>query len=452
MLSKLAFALVFSLVLVSKTRGYTTSLALDESRTNHQRCIDMMGGGSRTFRPESQASLMVTFAGHSQGLVSIVLFELGDEHLGGVRLKGSNEKEVLCTEENIQRGLCGKSQLGEFLISDSARREARHPLFTRAVNLSMPGSLHYPVSGPGLYCAAAVGFSASSFSAMMLAIDPSSGGLPAFRVGLLKAYRYLGPVWILLAVLWTLHLLDERDKRPCWLVPLSAVQIGLRWALLEVGHEYNDADGVTRAFKIAGGAIEVAQDFAVVLHAQQLMMTEDTRIGPTTPWTWPWPWPNFIGLLVLGVGLTAMRWAEMTTSTATSRATVYCNAVLGSALFVYMTISILTFKPSCRRLAGQRLSPPISAALAVLLALIWALFSATAAFNIWCLVQPLKPLEFGQRFWSTRFLTIDMPFDIISLCCVCCVSLYCQCRRRGPLQHVGEAGDELGKLGDSAEQ
>lgn len=90
-LDKLAFALVFSLFLVSKTRGYTTSLPLDESRTNHQRCIDMMGGGSRTFRPESQASLMVTFAGHSQGLVSIVLFELGDERLGGMRLKGSNE-------------------------------------------------------------------------------------------------------------------------------------------------------------------------------------------------------------------------------------------------------------------------------------------------------------------------------------------------------------------------
>lgn len=366
------------------------------------------------------------------------------------------QKEVLCTEENIQRGLCGKSQLGEFLISDSARREARHPLFTRAVNLSMPGSLHYPVSGPGLYCAAAVGFSASSFSATMLAIDPSSGGLPAFRVGLLKAYRYLGPVWILLAVLWTLRLLDEKDKRPCWLVPLSAVQVGLRWALLEVGHEYNDADGVTRAFKIAGGAVAVAQDFAVILHAQQLMMTEATRICPKTPWTSPWPWPNSIGLLVLGVGLTAMRWAEMTTSTATSRVTVYCNAVLGSALFVYMTISIFTFKSRCRGLAGQRLPLPlplpISAALAVLLALIWALSSATAAFNIWCLVQPLKPLEFGQRFWSTRFLTIDIPFDIISLCCVCCVSLYCQCRKRRPLQHVGEAGDEMGKLGDSAEQ
>lgn len=68
----------------------------------------------------------------------------------------TTQKEVLCTTKNSQSGLCSESQLGEFLISDKARRRARHPFITRAVNLSAPVSLHYPITDPGFYCVAAV--------------------------------------------------------------------------------------------------------------------------------------------------------------------------------------------------------------------------------------------------------------------------------------------------------
>jgi hypothetical protein len=68
--------------------AYSKRLQLDSSWTNHQRCNDV--GAAKEFRPESVSSLMVTFD-VGEGVVSVVVFELGDEHLGGIRRPGTNE-------------------------------------------------------------------------------------------------------------------------------------------------------------------------------------------------------------------------------------------------------------------------------------------------------------------------------------------------------------------------
>ncbi|KAJ6437216.1 hypothetical protein O9K51_10187 [Purpureocillium lavendulum] len=69
------------------------SLPLDHTWANHQKCLDI--GGPRTFQPEQQPSLIVNFATGGEGLVSIVAFELGDEHLGGIRAPGSSKVSAL---------------------------------------------------------------------------------------------------------------------------------------------------------------------------------------------------------------------------------------------------------------------------------------------------------------------------------------------------------------------
>jgi len=84
------------LLLVQSLRvvAFTRSLRLDHTWANHQQCIDI--NSPATFQPLSQSSLFVNFATGGEGIVSVVVFELGDEHLGGIRAPGSNEVRGLC--------------------------------------------------------------------------------------------------------------------------------------------------------------------------------------------------------------------------------------------------------------------------------------------------------------------------------------------------------------------
>lgn len=47
--------------------------------------------GDHAFRPNTASSLVVTFDAAAEGSVSVVVFELEDEHLGGIRLPGSQD-------------------------------------------------------------------------------------------------------------------------------------------------------------------------------------------------------------------------------------------------------------------------------------------------------------------------------------------------------------------------
>lgn len=72
--------------------AYSKVLLLDHAWPNHQKCVDIRS--VTQFQPDSVSSLILTFNG-GQGIVSAVVFELGDEYLGGMRRPGSNE---VCTD------------------------------------------------------------------------------------------------------------------------------------------------------------------------------------------------------------------------------------------------------------------------------------------------------------------------------------------------------------------
>ena len=78
-----------SLLYSRAAQAYSTSLQLDHTWENHQQCIDMNGSGS--FRPDMESSLIITFEEGHVGVASVVVFELGDEYLGGIRRPGTNE-------------------------------------------------------------------------------------------------------------------------------------------------------------------------------------------------------------------------------------------------------------------------------------------------------------------------------------------------------------------------
>ncbi|PWI69365.1 hypothetical protein PCL_01012 [Purpureocillium lilacinum] len=429
------------LLLVQSLRvvAFTRSLPLDHTWANHQQCIDI--NSPATFQPLSQSSLFVNFATGGEGIVSVVVFELGDEHLGGIRAPGSNEKEVLCTTKNSQSGLCSESQLGEFLISDKARRHARHPFITRAVNLSSPVSLHYPVTGPGFYCVAAVGFTAKTFSATMTAIDPVSGSLPAFRGGELLLYQYLGPAWIVLAAAWMLRAF-ETSTSLCWLVPVSAVQVALRWSSLEMGVRGGAAAVAVRILWFAAEAVECS---GVLMHTHRIA----TAGHPGDSKSW------FVRTsLVLFIAMFTATSAADFVATAVSRAPAYANVPMGVFLGSYIAICIVRSLRRQTPVYGSKQARASSGlqvkVFAGLLGLICLFCAVVAVGNAWIAMQPIEALEFGHRFWRVRFWAIQTPFELVFLFWTACTVVYCRYQDSAETERVLDV-EELRKLGSSTD-
>lgn len=301
-----------------------------------------------------------------------------------------------------------------------ARQKAHRPFVTRAVNLSSPISIAYPIISSGFYCTAAVSFSAPSFSATMEVIDPSSGNQPAFRAGLLAVYRYLGLFWIAFATAWMFSVF-ETSAEVCWLVPFSIVQVALRWCALELGQQAGLAIGV----KVLSNIVEASLDCVVLRHTHQLATTgyrKTTNLGCT-----------YIFLAIFVIIFAALKVVDFH-STAASQAPAYFNLVLSITLTGYLTWCIskllrtryMTVDQNIYSQSPRHLSTTFSYALGFILLLV----VAVVVVNAWCLLASRQPLEFGHAFWKTRFWIIDAPYEFIILFWILFVASYCQCNNR----------------------
>lgn len=76
--------------LVRSAVAFSQIFPLDETWPNHQQCVDLYG--KDTFDPQSESSITVILEPQNRGgIVSVVIFELGDEHLGGIVRPGTHE-------------------------------------------------------------------------------------------------------------------------------------------------------------------------------------------------------------------------------------------------------------------------------------------------------------------------------------------------------------------------
>ncbi|KAI8627967.1 hypothetical protein F5Y19DRAFT_486547 [Xylariaceae sp. FL1651] len=392
--------------------AFTRSLPLDERWENHQQCIEMGAGDS--FTPATEPSLILTFQQGFSGVVSIVMFELGDEHLGGIRIPGTSEKAVLCNEENINRELCSASQAGEFLISDSARRRANHEFITRAVNISEPISIIYHVSSPGYYCTAAIVSSGHSFSATMLAIDPGSP-VAAFRAGSRAVYRLVAPLWLLLASVWTMRLmLTRRGGIVCWLVPLSALQVLIRSTALETGDQ-----GLNAVWGLLWYFLASGQYLVISLHTWGSVATAQASNRQLC-------YPQIGIALAMSVFQCAASWTDFN-ARADSRGPSYINVLYGSFLFLFLAMSAiqLLLRPfKNTKIDCQGLLRVAELGLCGALVIVALLFLLIAVASLWILLKRQTPQEFASSFWQVRSWLIDSPRDYIFMLWTCCLVVY----------------------------
>ncbi|KAF4625986.1 hypothetical protein G7Y89_g12179 [Cudoniella acicularis] len=203
----------------------------------HQQCIGMNGGQDFGRRAQSSVLLVTDNARDSSvllGNVSIVVFELEDEKLGGVETP--NGKEYYCNFDNVAAGLCAPEQMGEFLVTKDARAAAANPVVTRNWPLDQPMFVSYQVNQPGYFCVASFSPTGSTFS-LTMSITNQGHRLPAFRQRTLDIYRWLAPISLSLFAVWNYAwAVQRRLSAPVSihaLVWLSVIAIAARWVALD---------------------------------------------------------------------------------------------------------------------------------------------------------------------------------------------------------------------------
>ncbi|PNP57798.1 hypothetical protein THARTR1_01956 [Trichoderma harzianum] len=373
--------------------------------------------GDNAFQPNTASSLVVTFDAAAEGSVSVVLFELGDEHLGGIRLPGTQDKEIFCNSRNVERKLCKESEVGQFLISDHARAKAKHPMITRSIDLTKPIAIVYPVQGPGYFCAATYSQSAKSYSGTLLAID-TNGILPAFRDGLRAAYIFTTPLWLFLNSIWIYWITHKAltelvDPSMAVLGLISIAQVGFRWGYLQL-----EESKAASALQILWYTLELTQNSFVMLIIHKLVTAGEASppdsmqskiVRSILPYTYLAVFPAVFLL------------ASLADFTATAESIRPAIVTIFLGIYLFVGAATAAFMLARRRTTTtQRRFPmedklirkPLSFVLAVLCIPIIAI----AGFNIWAILKVGGDgAKFAHMFWHSRFWVIDMPYEPLFL-------------------------------------
>ncbi|KAM6488164.1 hypothetical protein HDV62DRAFT_347077 [Trichoderma sp. SZMC 28011] len=404
-------------LLCQSVYGIQRSFIVDQQWANHQRCVDM--NGDNAFRPDTASSLVVTFDAAAEGSVSVVVFELGDEHLGGIHLPGTQDKEIFCNSQNVERKLCKESQIGEFLISDHARAKAKHPMITRSIDLKKPIAIVYPVQDPGYFCAATYSHSAKSYSGTLLAIDPN-GSLPAFRNGLRTVYTFLAPLWFFLNSIWIyyitqLALTQLIDPSMATLGIISIAQVGFRWGSLQLGESK-----AASALQILWYGLELIQNSVVMFMINKLVAGSEASPADSIRSKIVRRILPYAYLAVFSVVFLLASLADFTVTAESIRPAIV-TIFLGTYLFVGAATA--AFMLARRRTTAHEHQRGCSTEdklirkpLSFVLALLCIPIIAIVGFNIWAILKVGGDgTKFAHMFWHSRFGTIDMPYEPLFL-------------------------------------
>ena len=160
-----------------------------------------------------------TLAAGTDAIVSFVIFEWHDEDLlgvygdpddlqvcasttiwynRGVLTRENDQKEILCYEDNVAKGYCNSSQVGEFILQKNASTLAHNKIVTKAINLKNSEPIEYPITQTGYYCVWTYDFSGNEYRAVV-EFRNAYGELPgaqipklAFFGGLTIVYAVIG--------------------------------------------------------------------------------------------------------------------------------------------------------------------------------------------------------------------------------------------------------------------
>ncbi|MCJ1357064.1 MAG: hypothetical protein MMC33_007060 [Icmadophila ericetorum] len=156
-----------------------------------------------------------TLPAETDSIVSFIIFEWHDEDLLGIYADPDDlQKEIICYKENVAKGYCNASQIGEFILQKNATAVARNPIITKAINLKNAEPIEYPITKTGYYCVWTFEFTASEYSAVV-EFRNAYGELPGAQIPKLAFYGGLTIVYAVILAFWAfLYFQNKHDILP----------------------------------------------------------------------------------------------------------------------------------------------------------------------------------------------------------------------------------------------
>ncbi|KAH8696163.1 putative integral membrane protein [Talaromyces proteolyticus] len=147
-------------------------------------------------------------------LVSLVVFEWGDEHLIGRSVSAGDGVATVCYQENIDAGLCTQEELGSFILAENATEASKSPILSKAINLKDPAAINYPVKKTGFYCVSTFAYSEHDYTGVV-EFRNAYGELPAAQIPKLPFYGGLTIVYAVIGIFWAfLYVQNRHDILP----------------------------------------------------------------------------------------------------------------------------------------------------------------------------------------------------------------------------------------------
>lgn len=136
----------------------------------------------------------------------------------GIETVGTNRriqtKETICDQANVDAKLCTKDQIGSFLLTKNASDVSQNPIISKAVHLTNPDAIKYPVRKTGFYCVSTYAFDGEDYDAVVT-FRNSYGELPAAQIAKLPFYGALTIVYAVIGVYVLLRFGQLREYSCC---------------------------------------------------------------------------------------------------------------------------------------------------------------------------------------------------------------------------------------------
>lgn len=134
--------------------------------------------------------------------VSLLIFEWNDfDLIGQWPENDSEDKELICDDENVKAGLCNEKQKGQWLLAPNATESSKSEIKSVAINLQEPPATNYMVKKTGYYCVFTLADDDVDYEAVV-EFRNAYGELPAAQIAKLPFYGAMTLAYVVLAAFW----------------------------------------------------------------------------------------------------------------------------------------------------------------------------------------------------------------------------------------------------------
>ena len=271
-------------------------------------------------------------------------------------------------------------------------------MVTRAVDLSHPVTIVYPVKDPGYYCTATFGYTAPRYTATMRTWC-SYGSLPASQYSSLELYRVLLIAHSIGYAIWFYIRSPPWPTSPLTpLIILTLSQIQLRWVLYEINNRYEGLNAPA-AFTWLSISIDVVQ------HTLTGWVVVLLGISETGSWT---SIRQLSILFSIAVCSGLQEWKANIYATDPILAGIAIGSV-GIGIIMYGLMTVRQVRSDIVRSKRAAQTPPCFWIFLSVLAL-GALFLVIDAV---VLFSAAHSRDFAVEFWQRRWIMIDESTNLM---------------------------------------